>query len=74
MTIRHLDASAHPAPCEPLLTESMDNSGQVFPEHFAELAFDFLLEVSTDDFDAVKGATDVYVLQRVVFEDQCDAF
>lgn len=52
----------------------MDDPGQVFPEHFAELAFDFLLEVSTDDFDAVESTTDVDVLQRVVLEDQGDAF
>jgi hypothetical protein len=39
----------------------------------AELSFYFALDETLDDGDGVKGRVDVDILERVGFEDDCDA-
>ena len=74
IAVWHLYASAHAATGEPFLAESVDDARQVFSEHFAQLAFDFLLQVSTNDLDTVKGTAHIDILKRVVLEDESDPF
>lgn len=52
----------------------MDDTGQVLSEHLAQLSLDFLLQISTDDFDAVKGTAHIHVLEGIVLEYECDSF
>ena len=51
----------------------MNDAGEVFAEHFAELAFDLLLEVLLNDGDTVKGGANLDALQGIVFEDESNA-
>lgn len=51
----------------------MDDAGEVFTEHLAELALDLTLDEFLDDGDGIKCRIDVDVLERIGFEDEGDA-
>lgn len=57
----------------PLLTETMDDSGQVLTKHLAQLPLNFSLNIFLNDSDRVERAIDIDVLQRVRFEDKGDS-
>lgn len=59
---------------DPLLTEAMDDPGEVFTEHLAELALYLTLDELLYDGNRVEGAVDVDVLQRVRLEYERDPF
>ena len=58
---------------EPVLTQAVNDAGQVVTEHFAELPLNFFLQVALNHTDTVERRADLDALEGVVFEYERDA-
>lgn len=52
----------------------MDNAWQVTSKRLPQLTLNFLLDISRDTLDPVKGRRNVDAFEGIVLEDESDAF